>query len=92
MPDWPREIDVSIHVPDVIHCLYLRYGDRGPDDYLPGKTAMRDTIMEHLSCSSLEAEEVVDLLEVEGYLEFLSERSAPEPGRGVWHVRQLPFS
>jgi hypothetical protein len=90
MPELPREIDASIHLPDVIHRLYLRYGDRGPDDYLAGKTEMRDTVMEHLLCSSLEAEEVVDLLEVEGFLEFLPEQVPAEPGRGVWRVRRAP--
>ncbi len=90
MPERPREIDASIHLPDVIHRLLLRYGERGPDDYLAGKTEMRDTVMEHLLCSSLEAEEVVDLLEVEGYLEFLPAPDAPEPGLGVWRVHRVP--
>jgi hypothetical protein len=90
MPERPREIDASIDLADVVHRLYLRYGDRGPDDYLAGKTEMRDMVMEHLLCSSLEAEEVIDLLEVEGYLAFTPDPLGPEPGQGIWTVNRMP--
>lgn len=90
MPDRPNEIDASIDLFDVVHRLYLRYGEGGPDDYLAGKTEMRDLVVQQLPCSSLEAEEVLDLLEVEGYLEFLPEPIETEPGRGRWRVHRAP--
>ena len=90
MPERPREIDASIDLNDVVHRLYLRYGDQGPADYLIGKTEIRDTVMEHLLCSSLEAEEVVDLLEVEGYLSFVPDAEEVEPGLGEWRVHRVP--
>lgn len=90
MPQRPREIEASIEIPEVLHRLHLRYGEWGPGDYLAGKTEIRDTVMEHLLCSSLEAEEIVDLLEVEGYLEFFPDRASPEPGNGVWRLHRVP--
>jgi hypothetical protein len=47
-------------------------------------------VMEHLLCSSLEAEEVIDLLEVEGYLAFTPDPLGPEPGQGIWTVNRMP--
>lgn len=39
-------------------------------DYLGGKTAMRDIVMEGRGCSSLEAETIVDTLEARGFIVF----------------------
>jgi hypothetical protein len=44
-----------------------RYLDQG---YLDGRTVLRDAVRAHLACSALEAEELVDTLEANGYLRF----------------------
>lgn len=43
-----------------------------------GKTAIRDTIAEHLGCSALMAEQLVDTLVMHGMLRY-----AGDPGEGV---------
>jgi hypothetical protein len=41
-----------------------------PPSYLGGKTAIRDTVMDRLRCSALEAERIVDRLERRGFLHY----------------------
>ncbi len=89
MPEEPREIDASIDVSEVARFLASRYGEAALVDYLVGKTEMRDAVRDEFGCSALEAEEIVDLLEFEGYLEFLADELATEPGQGVWRVSAL---
>lgn len=86
MPESLREIDASIDVADVLADLGRRYGGGVLDDYLLGKTVMRDAVRERLACSSLEAEELVDLLETGGHVRFIPDGAEAPPGRGVWRV------
>lgn len=47
-----------------------RYGRHLYASYLRGKTLMRDAIVEELRCSAYEAEELVETLELMGYVRF----------------------
>jgi hypothetical protein len=47
-----------------------RYGRHLYASYLRGKTLMRDAVVDELSCSAYEAEELVETLEMMGYVRF----------------------
>jgi hypothetical protein len=69
--------------------LVRRLAQRVPPDArlgeLTGRTIFRDATVEVLSCSSLEAEELVDTLIWRRFLVF---EPAVEPGApGVWQIR-----
>src|SRR6185369_12333897 len=50
--------------------LRERFGNTLEEDYLDGRTVLRDAVCSHLGCSSLEAEELVDTLEAREYVRF----------------------
>lgn len=50
--------------------LRRRYGRHLYASYLRGKTLMRDAVAEQLGCSAYEAEELVETLEMMGYVRF----------------------
>jgi len=50
--------------------LRRRYGRHLYASYLRGKTLMRDAVVEALGCSAYEAEELVETLELMGYVRF----------------------
>ncbi|HEX8953743.1 MAG TPA: hypothetical protein VF997_19500 [Polyangia bacterium] len=50
--------------------LRRRYGRHLYASYLRGKTLLRDALVEELACSACEAEELVETLELMGYVRF----------------------
>lgn len=50
--------------------LRRRYGRELYASYLRGKTVMRDAVEAELGCSDFEAEELVETLEMMGYVHF----------------------
>lgn len=52
--------------------------------YIPGKTRIRDAIMDELDCSAEVAEGLVDTLENEGRLEYVAPRGRVERVPGHW--------
>jgi hypothetical protein len=50
--------------------LRRRYGRHLYASYLRGKTLMRDAVESELQCSDYEAEQLVETLEMMGYLRF----------------------
>lgn len=64
-----------------------RYGRHLFASYLRGKTLMRDALVEQLTCSSFEAEELVETLEMQGYIRFPSLADDTHPmTRHAWVV------
>ena len=65
-----------------------RLGSPLEASYLRGRTAIRDTILAHLGCSVYEAEELVDTLELQGFVRFphLPDDTHPS-GRRYWHIK-----
>ncbi len=61
--------------------LHDQFGTLVDDDYVPGKTVMRDALCETFGLSLLASEEICDALEAAGALRFVE---TPE-GRG-WHI------
>ncbi|HEY2743813.1 MAG TPA: hypothetical protein VGL86_04290 [Polyangia bacterium] len=67
------------------------YGRHLYASYLRGKTLMRDAIVLELHCSSYEAEELVETLELMGYVRFphLADETHPLT-RHSWIIAEEP--
>jgi hypothetical protein len=61
-----EEIDLA----GVARRLHERFSAGLDEDYLDGRTLIRDALVELMECSELEAEELVDTLESREYLRF----------------------
>ena len=57
-----------------------------PVGYLRGRSYFRDVITHELGCSELEAEELVDTMEMNGYLRFEGDPSARSRAESRWTV------
>jgi hypothetical protein len=57
-----------------------------PVGYLRGRSYFRDVVARELRCSDLEAEELVDTLEVNGYLKFQGNPSEPSVADSRWQI------
>lgn len=69
--------------------LRERYGPYLYASYLRGKTVMRDAVQERLGCSAYEAEELVETLELMGYIRFPNLDDATHPlTRQVWVIAE----
>jgi hypothetical protein len=55
----PEEVDLA----ELCRVLHARFSSGAPTGYVLGKTLMREVVMQVLSCSELQAEELVDTLE-----------------------------
>ncbi|MDB4971337.1 MAG: hypothetical protein JWN44_7026 [Myxococcales bacterium] len=67
----PVQISVEdIDLRDLAGAIRRRYGSTLYTSYLRGKTVMRDAIESELRCSAYQAEELVETLEMMGYVRF----------------------
>jgi hypothetical protein len=57
-----------------------------PVGYLRGRSYFRDVVVHELGCSDLEAEELVDTLEMHGYLRFKGDPSDRSRAESRWDV------
>lgn len=57
-----------------------------PVGYLRGRSYFRDVIAHELGCSDLEAEQLVDTLEMNGYLRFEGDPSERSRAESRWAV------
>jgi hypothetical protein len=83
-----EEIDLAL----LAGAIRRRYGRHLYASYLRGKTLMRDAIVEQLGCSVCEAEELVETLELNGYLRFphLADDTHPLT-RHSWIIAEQPL-
>lgn len=80
-----EEIDLS----QLARTLRRRYGRHLYASYLRGKTLMRDAIVEQLGCSTYEAEELVETLELMGYVRFPHLEDDTHPlTRHSWNIEE----
>jgi hypothetical protein len=61
-----EEVDLA----QLASMLRRRYGRYLFASYLRGRTLLRDAVVDVLSCSTVEAEELVETLELQGYVKF----------------------
>ncbi len=66
----PNErLDVeSVDLASVTESLRRRFGAELLQDELPGRTMIRDAVVEQLGCSMLEAESIVDTMVLRGFV------------------------
>ncbi len=57
-----------------------------PVGYLRGRSYFRDVIVHEIGCSELEAEELVDSLEMNGFLRFEGDPSERSRAESRWAV------
>ncbi len=71
--------------------LRHRYGRHLYASYLRGKTLLRDAVVEQLGCSAYEAEELVETLELMGFVRFphLADDTHPLT-RHSWIIEENP--
>jgi len=67
--------------------LHAALGPGEPVGYLRGKATMRDALVDLHGFSQLEAESVVDTLELQGFLHFLGDPRAPSEAESRWDFR-----
>lgn len=77
-----EEIDLQALVEELRHAL-----PGGPVGYLRGKALMRDALVARRRVSELEAEELIDTLELNGYLHFLGDPTQRSVADAPWEVR-----
>ncbi len=69
----PRRVEIAVEDIDLVKLtmtLRGRYGRHLYASYLRGKTLLRDAVVEELRCSVYEAEQLVETLELMGYVRF----------------------
>jgi hypothetical protein len=58
-----------------------------PVGYLRGRSYFRDVLVHDLAISELEAEELVDTLEMNGYLKFTGDPAERSEAESRWDIR-----
>jgi hypothetical protein len=77
----------NIDLAQLAEALRRRFGWHLVASYMRGKTFMRDAIMDHLHCSTCEAEELVETLEMQGFVRFPHLADETHPGdRHAWLI------
>jgi hypothetical protein len=61
-------------------------GPGEPVGYLRGKSMMRDMLVETKGFSELEAEELIDTLELRGFLRFLGDPTERSVADALWEI------
>ena len=80
-----EDIDLS----QLAGAVRRRYGRHLYASYLRGKTLIRDAVVEQLGCSAYEAEELVETLELMGYVRFPHLADATHPlTRHSWIIAE----
>ncbi|MGQ0506453.1 MAG: hypothetical protein ACT4TC_14165 [Myxococcaceae bacterium] len=67
--------------------LKQRVGHGEPVGYLRGKSLMRDVLVREKNFSDLEAEELIDTLEMNGYLRFLGDPAERSCADAQWEIK-----
>ena len=66
--------------------LKAKLGPGEPVGYLRGKALMRDLLVDTRRFSELEAEELIDTLELRGFLRFLGDPSERSVADSHWEI------
>jgi hypothetical protein len=78
----PDELDLKALAEE----LRVSLGDAHPVGYLRGKALMRDALVSDRGFSELEAEELIDTLEMQGYLHFLGDPAERSHADTPWDI------
>ncbi len=61
-----------------------------PVGYLRGRSYFRDVLVAELGCSALEAEDLVDTLQMNGYLRFHGDPASRSQAESRWEILPQP--
>ena len=76
----------DIDLQEVASKLKQRVQDHAVEGYLRGKAVLRDLVRDMMSCSDVEAEDLIDTLELHGYLRYSGDPSARSQAHAPWNV------
>jgi hypothetical protein len=79
-----RPEDIDLH--EVAGMLKQRLSEGPAVGYLRGKALMRDVLAQERGLSDLEAEELVDTLELNGFLHFLGDPTERSVADAPWDI------
>lgn len=82
-----REMDET-ELADLALALRRRFEHQPPVGYLDGKTALRDAVEAEIACSDLEAEEIVDTLELQHHLVYEGDPTSPLEESATWRIAE----
>jgi hypothetical protein len=84
-----EEIDLA----SLARALRARFGPQLDENYLDGRTILRDAVVAIVGCSALEAEELVDTLEGMHYLRFPQLPDETHSARSsLWEISAPPLA
>lgn len=84
-----RPEDIDLH--ELAESLKARFAEGpAPVGYLRGKALMRDLLARHHGYSDLEAEELVDTMELNGFLHFLGNPAERSVADAPWDIEPHP--
>jgi hypothetical protein len=78
----PENLDLE----ELVHQLRAALGDADPVGYLRGKSLMRNALVHQRRISELEAEEMIDTLEMGGFLRYLGDPTQPSQADARWEL------
>ncbi len=79
----PEDLDLQQLTAELKHAL----GPGEPVGYLRGKSLMRNVLVDMKGYSELEAEELIDTLELRGFLRFLGDPTERSVADAHWEIR-----
>jgi hypothetical protein len=79
-----RPEDIDLH--ELAGFLKQRLSEGPPLGYLRGKALMRDVLAQERGLSALEAEQLVDTLELNGFLHFLGDPTERSVADAPWEI------
>jgi hypothetical protein len=84
----PEDVDLA----DLADALKRIFANQPPIGYLLGRTALRDAVVDHLSCSQLEAEQLIDTMVSRGFLKYRGAPAEQIDDLGPWLIAREPSS
>jgi hypothetical protein len=82
-----RLIVEEVDLAELTAALRDRFARASPTGYVVGRTALRDAVATMLSCSQLEAEDIVDTLIVRGFVRYDGDPMTAADDERPWLLR-----
>ena len=86
MPFRPEETDLAQLATELMSI----FAGKPPRGYLPGRTVLRDEVASRLTCSQLEAEQIVDTMKSRGFLRYEGAVSTEIDDMRPWTINCMP--
>ena len=83
-------ISEDLDLQELTQQLRAALGNAEPVGYLRGKSLMRNALVHERGFSELDAEEVIDTLELRGFIKYLGDPSEPSQANAHWDLATSP--